>query len=295
LTVAVLVGVPPHTGAATSTGGAATFFEFPSFPFGAAKGCYYPTDGFTLRLGAPVVALAVTPDDGGNWQAAADGGVLTCGDARFYGSAGNERLNAPVVGMAATHDGHGYWLAAADGGVFSFGDARFHGSAAALHLVAPVTGIAATSDGGGYWLSGADAGVFAYGDAAFYGSQTGFGSWPDPVGGIAATRDGRGYVLFLSPAQVEPGTPGLSAFDLARSHFLGNYYYSAALHGLFLDQAAFYLQRGEQSHSGYTVAVDELEQLAIIPNMVTPARAAQYARLTSDLDVFFRVPGFDQG
>jgi hypothetical protein len=144
LTVAVVVGLPARTGAATSVESTAAFFEYPPFFFGAANGCYYPSEGAILRLDAPVVALAVTPDDGGDWQAAADGGVLTCGDARFYGSAGNERLNAPVVGMAATHDGKGYWLVAADGGVFGFGDARFHGSAGNLHLKAPVVGIVAT-------------------------------------------------------------------------------------------------------------------------------------------------------
>jgi hypothetical protein len=333
LTVAVLVGVPPRTGAATNTDGATAFFEFQSFFFGAANGCSAPNPGATPRLDAPVVALAVTPDDGGDWQAAADGGVFTCGDARFYGSTGNMHLNAPVVGMAttpdghgywlvaadggvfnfgdahfygsagnmrlnapvgamaATHDGHGYWLVAADGGVFSFGDARFHGSAATLRLNAPITGVAATP-GGGYWLCGADAGVFAYGGAPFHGSGSGFGSWPDPIGGIAATRDGRRYVLFLTPPQIEPSTPGLSGFDLARRNYMGSYYYSAALRGLFLDQAAFYLQTGEQSHTGYSAAINGLEQLAAIPSMVTPAQAAQYARLTAELDVFFGTPGF---
>jgi hypothetical protein len=194
LTVAVLVGVPPRTGAATITDGAAAFFEFPSFPFGAANGCYYPNQGAILRLDAPVVGLAVTPDDGGDWQAAADGGVITCGDARFYGSAGDLPLNAPVVGMAAAHDGSGYWLVAADGGVFGFGDARFYGSAADLRLKAPVVGIASTPDGHGYWLVAADGGVFAFGDARFYGSAGNF-RLNAPVVGIAATHDGDGYWL----------------------------------------------------------------------------------------------------
>ena len=73
--------------------------------------------------------MAATPDGGGYWLVASDGGVFSYGDARFYGSAGGSPLNKPVVGMAATPDGGGYWLVASDGGVFSYGDAGFYGSA----------------------------------------------------------------------------------------------------------------------------------------------------------------------
>ncbi len=75
-------------------------------------------------LNAPIVGIAATPDGAGYWVVAADGGVFTFGDARFFGSLGNVSLNAPIVGIAATPDGAGYWLVAADGGVFTFGDAR---------------------------------------------------------------------------------------------------------------------------------------------------------------------------
>lgn len=43
---------------------------------------------------------AVTPDGGGYWLVARDGGVFSFGDARFYGSTGGIHLNQPVVGMA---------------------------------------------------------------------------------------------------------------------------------------------------------------------------------------------------
>jgi hypothetical protein len=82
---------------------------------------------------------------------AADGGVFTYGDARFYGSAGATRLPAPVVGIVPTADGGGYWLVSADGGVFTYGDARFFGSASADSPSSPVVGLAATPDGLGYW------------------------------------------------------------------------------------------------------------------------------------------------
>ena len=49
--------------------------------------------------------MAATPDGGGYWLVASDGGIFNFGDAGFYGSAGSIRLNKPIVGMAATPDG----------------------------------------------------------------------------------------------------------------------------------------------------------------------------------------------
>ena len=102
---------------------------------------------------APVVGMAATPDGGGYWLVAADGGIFTFGDAAFHGSAGALQLNRPIVGMAATPDGGGYWLVAADGGIFTFGDAAFHGSAGGTGNGVPAVAVAATPDGGGYWLA----------------------------------------------------------------------------------------------------------------------------------------------
>ena len=63
-------------------------------------------------LNKPVVGMAVTPDGGGYWLVASDGGIFAYGDAGFYGSTGSLRLNKPVIGMVPTHDGLGYWLIA---------------------------------------------------------------------------------------------------------------------------------------------------------------------------------------
>jgi len=145
------------------------------------------TNGATMG-GAP------TPSGQGFWLAQTDGGVLSAGDARFFGAAAGKPLNAPVVGMAATPDGGGYWLVSSDGGVFSFGNARFFGSAGALRLDSPVVGMAATPDGGGYWLVSSDGGIFCFGDAAFLGS-TGGVRLNAPVVGMAAGPDGKGYWL----------------------------------------------------------------------------------------------------
>ncbi len=148
-------------------------------------------------LNKPVVGMAATPEGGGYWQVASDGGIFSYGDVGFYGSAGGMPLNKPIVGMAATPDGRGYWLVASDGGIFSYGDAAFYGSAGSMHLNQPIVGMAATPDGRGYWLVASDGGIFSYGDAAFYGSA---GAMPlnKPVVGMAATHDGGGYWLVAS-------------------------------------------------------------------------------------------------
>ena len=150
-----------------------------------------------LVTAGTAAGLAPTPSGSGYWVAGSDGGILTYGDARFYGSAGGLHLNAPVVGMAATRDGRGYWLVGSDGGILTYGDAGFFGSAGALPLVSPVVGMAPTPDGRGYWLVAADGGVFSFGDAAFYGSA-GALRLNAPVVGMSATPDGRGYWLVAS-------------------------------------------------------------------------------------------------
>jgi hypothetical protein len=117
--------------------------------------------------------MAPTPDGGGYWLVASDGGVFSFGDAQFFGSTGAIRLNKPIVGMAVTPDGGGYWMVASDGGIFAFGHAGFYGSTGAIHLAQPIVGMAATPDGKGYWFTAADGGLFNYGDAPFYGSTAG--------------------------------------------------------------------------------------------------------------------------
>ena len=96
-------------------------------------------------LNKPIVGMAPTPDGGGYWLVASDGGVFSYGDATFYGSTGNLVLNKPIVGMASTPDGGGYWLVASDGGVFTFGDARFYGSTGNLVLNKPIVGMVPTA------------------------------------------------------------------------------------------------------------------------------------------------------
>jgi cell wall-associated NlpC family hydrolase len=140
-------------------------------------------------LNQPIVGMAPTPDGGGYWLVASDGGVFSFGDAKFYGSTGSMRLNRPVVAMAATKDGNGYWLVASDGGIFCFGDAQFHGSTGDIRLNKPVVGMTPSKDG--YWLVASDGGVFSFGDAKFNGS-TGT-SQTEPAEKLVAAHDDEGY------------------------------------------------------------------------------------------------------
>jgi hypothetical protein len=154
-----------------------------------------------LRLSKPIVGMAPTPDGGGYWLVASDGGIFNYGDAAFYGSTGAIHLNRPIVGMAATRDGHGYWLVASDGGIFSYGDAAFYGSTGSIRLNRAIVGMAATADSGGYWLVASDGGIFNYGDAAFYGS-TGSLHLNRPIVGMARTPDGSGYWMVAADGGV---------------------------------------------------------------------------------------------
>jgi hypothetical protein len=85
--------------------------------------------------------MDATPDGGGYWLAASDGGIFAFGDASYYGSTGSRHLNAPITGIQASPTGSGYWLVSKDGGIFAFGDAHFYGSTGGRHLSDPTVAI----------------------------------------------------------------------------------------------------------------------------------------------------------
>jgi hypothetical protein len=139
-------------------------------------------------LNAPIVGIAVTPDDQGYWMVASDGGVFAFGDAKYYGGMGGKHLNEPIVGMAVDDATGGYWLVASDGGVFSF-NAPFYGSTGAITLNKPIVGMEAAPDGSGYRFVASDGGVFCF-NLPFEGSLGGDPPSSPVVGMAASGTDG---------------------------------------------------------------------------------------------------------
>jgi len=139
--------------------------------------------------------MAITPDGGGYWLVASDGGVFSYGDANFYGSMGGKHLNDPIVGMATDTGTGGYWLVASDGGVFAF-NAPYYGSMGGKHLNQPIVGVAARPGGNGYWFVASDGGIFAF-NAPFYGSMGGQ-HLNQPIVGMTPTPNGNGYWFVAS-------------------------------------------------------------------------------------------------
>ena len=132
------------------------------------------------------MGVAATPDGGGYWLVASDGGVFGFGDAGFHlARKGENRSIGPWSGWRRRRTGWaiGWWRPTA--AFFGFGDTRFSGSAGATPLVRPAVGVTAKADGGGYWIAASDGGVFNYGDAAFNGSMGGV-VLNRPVVGVAS-------------------------------------------------------------------------------------------------------------
>jgi hypothetical protein len=166
-----------------------------------------------VALQRPVVGIVPTPDRGGYWLDASDGGVFAFGDTQFYGSmpglgfnpAGSGKahsLNAPIVGMVASHDDGGYFMVASDGGVFAFGDATFAGSCPGIGgCNGAAVAVVPDATGGGYWVVTATGNVYAFGDAVNHGSP---GQQTAPFTSAVATPDGGGYWLLESNGQVFP-------------------------------------------------------------------------------------------
>jgi ribosomal protein L24E len=161
--------------------------------------------------GYSIVGMAATPDGDGYWLVGADGGVLSFGDAHYYGSTGGKPRHSPIVGIEPTPDGAGYWLVGSDGSVLSYGDAHYYGSTGGEALHAPIVAMAPTVDGHGYWLVGSDGAIFSFGDAHFFGTAAGK-ALAEPVVAISANPEGGGYWLVEGE---RPPKPAVSLFTTA--------------------------------------------------------------------------------
>ena len=121
-----------------------------------------------MVLNKPVVGMAATPDGGGYWLVASDGGIFSSATPASTARPGAWTSTSRWSAWPPPPAAGGYWLVASDGGIFSFGDAP--STVDGRHpLNKPVVGMAATPDGKGYWLVASDGGIFAFGDAEFYG------------------------------------------------------------------------------------------------------------------------------
>jgi uncharacterized protein YkwD len=145
------------------------------------------------QLSWPVTGIAATPTGKGFWRVAADGKVLTTGDAPYYGNAIAAHRDV-VIGIAATPTGKGYWLVDRSGGIYRFGDAPYRGSMSGKPLTKPIVGMASTPNGQGYWLVASDGGIFTF-NAPYRGS-TGAMRLNKPIVGMAAVADA--YTLVAS-------------------------------------------------------------------------------------------------
>ena len=138
--------------------------------------------------------MAGTPDAGGYWMVASDGGIFSYGDAQVSGFARRfVHLNQPIVGMAPTPDGGGYWLVASDGGIFSYGDAPVLGFARRfVHLNQPIVGMAPAQTVGLLARGLRRRHLLLRRCSEFYGS-TGAIRLNQPIVAMAAMPTGNGY------------------------------------------------------------------------------------------------------
>jgi len=81
------------------------------------------SSGSGLNVAAPIVGMAATPDGGGYWLVAADGGIFSFGRATFHGSPAGSLTRQHGVALARTNDGGGYWITTTNGAVVADGDA----------------------------------------------------------------------------------------------------------------------------------------------------------------------------
>jgi hypothetical protein len=92
------------------------------------------------QLAAPVIGIAVRPQNDGYWLLGADGGVFGFGGAQELGNLVEQNLQRPPTGIAAAPDGAGYYIVCGDGGVDCFGSAHFAGSIPGLDIAPAARG-----------------------------------------------------------------------------------------------------------------------------------------------------------
>jgi hypothetical protein len=171
-----------------------------------------------LTLAQSVVGMAPTPDGGGYWLVASDGGIFSFGDAAFHGSTGALHLNRPIVGMAPTPDGGGYWLVASDGGVFTFGDAGYYGSTA--ESGGSALGIVISPSVSGYTLVGSDGTATTFGPPGVAATALPPTSAPPPPAPATSTTTSTSSTTTTTTAS-SPATPTQPTNGIQQGVYVG--------------------------------------------------------------------------
>ncbi len=188
--------------------------------------------------------MAATPDGKGYWLVAADGGIFTFGDARFFGSWAADDLPVPVVGIVASPDGGGYTVATANGVVLALGDGQAYGGLTLNPDATPVSDIIGNRAGTGYWLLDPEAWTYSFTSATPKGRFPGSSAIvaaaasqiePDPDTGYFCNPYGpceEWCALFATWVWRHAGIP------IPSYAFTGDIYYWAAGHGALLPPTA---------------------------------------------------------
>ena len=174
------------------------------------------TPGSVPKLSAPIVGMVPSPDGGGYFMVASDGGVFAFGDAHFAGSCQTiGGCQGSVVAIMTDSSGTGYWLVTGRGNVYAFGDALYDGAPG--NQGPAVTSAVRTPDGAGYWILLSNGSVYAYGDARYLGGAVGLGGF-DPATTIFATGDGGGYSVAAANGAVNTYGDASDDGDLDAEH-----------------------------------------------------------------------------
>ncbi len=186
-----------------SDGGIFSFGDSSFFGSIPGIGLHPAGSGLPNSLNAPIVGMVPSPDGGGYFMVAADGGVFAFGDARFAGSCpGIGGCSGTAVAVMPDATGNGYWLVTNTGAVYTFGDASYFGAPG--NVGSPVTSAVRTPDGNGYWIVVANGTVYNFGDARNFGSPGGTLGGLNYASTIFATADGNGYWVASTTGQIYP-------------------------------------------------------------------------------------------
>jgi len=117
----------------------------------------------------------------------------------------------------------------------------------------------------------------------------------NPIIALVPTPSDQGYLLLAAAPGVSPTIPSDTGYALAKQEWQLSSNEAAVYQSVTWQQAASYLAIGERvdpgNTSGYPAAIEELNQLASIPEMdATPTQNAEGSADVAALTSFFNTP-----